>query len=144
MMQLNRSHSMTRAYEFAGVRNGGVSSAGRFLVVSILEDSSLETSRFGIICTRKVCKAHCRNLLRRRVREIIRTQGEPVSKGLFVVTVLRWRAAEASYEELEKDWSRAIRRLKRGEGRPPSERAGGNRGKKGGKPGGCSSCASAK
>lgn len=112
---------MTRAYEFAGVRQRGVSSAGRFLVLSILEDPSLDTSKFGIICTKKVGKAHLRNKLRRRIREILREHGDCFGKNHFVVTVLRWRAAEAEYEELAQDWLRAARRIKRGEGRKQSE-----------------------
>lgn len=120
-MQLTRSQSMTRAYEFAGVRQRGVSSAGRFLVVSILEDPSLDTSQFGIICTKKVGKAHLRNKLRRRIREILREHGDCFGKNHFVVTVLRWRAAEAEYDELAQDWLRAARRIKRGEGRKQSD-----------------------
>lgn len=121
-MQLTRLQSMTRAYEFAGVRERGISSAGRFLVLSVLEDPSMDTSKFGIICTKKVGKAHLRNKLRRRMREILRAEGDCYGKGHFVVTVLRWRSAEASFEELSRDWQRAARRLKRGEGRTPEDR----------------------
>lgn len=121
-MQLNRSKSMTRAYEFARVRERGISSAGRFLVVSVLEDSSLEDSKFGIICTRKVGKAHERNKMRRRMREILRAHGEPYGQNHYVVLVMRWRAAEADYSDLEQDFLRSVRRLKRGEGRPAGQR----------------------
>lgn len=82
----------------------------------------MDTSKFGIICTKKVGKAHLRNKLRRRMREILRAEGDCYGKGHFVVTVLRWRSAEASFEELSRDWQRAARRLKRGEGRTPEDR----------------------
>lgn len=82
----------------------------------------MDTSQFGIICTKKVGKAHLRNKLRRRMREILRAEGDCYGKGHFVVTVLRWRSAEASFEELSRDWQRAARRLKRGEGRTPEDR----------------------
>lgn len=126
-MKLNRSKSMTRAYEFARVRECGISSAGRFLVVSILEDAELEDSKFGIICTRKVGKAHERNAIRRRMREILRDHGACYENGHYVVLVMRWRSAQAGYQELEQDFQRALRRLKRGEGRPAGQRAPGRK-----------------
>lgn len=131
VMQLNRSQSMTRAFEFARVRKSGVSSAGRFLVLSCLEVPEVPVSKFGIIVTRKVGNACMRNKLRRRVREVLRSCGEVFEAGYFVVVILRWRAVEADLEALKEDFLRSVRRIKRGEGRVgESPRLGGPRGKK--------------
>lgn len=103
---------MTRAYEFAKVRSDGASSAGRLLVLSAaaLPDPATE-SRFGIICTKKVGNAVLRNLLRRRIREILRQHGVPLASGYHVVVILRWRAAEADYAHLDKDFRKTLLRL---------------------------------
>ena len=70
---------MKRASEFAMVRAQGSSAAGRFLVLSTLpysgEGAGAKESRFGIITTKRLGHAVVRNLLRRRVRELLRAHG---------------------------------------------------------------------
>ena len=46
------------------------------------------------------------------VREILRAHGAPFENGVHLVCVLRWRAVEASYADLERDWRKAARKLK--------------------------------
>ncbi len=114
-MQLKRSQTMKRAYEFAAARANGSSEAGRFLVLNVapLPQGDEVPSRFGIIATKRVGGAVVRNLVRRRIREILRAHGEPFSKGRYVVVVARNRSSSASYERLEKEFvvlqSRLIR-----------------------------------
>lgn len=106
---------MNRAFQFARVRREGTSTAGRLIVLSAfpLEDSTQE-SQFGIICTKKVASsAVVRNKLKRRIREIIRAHGSRFEKGYHLVTVLRWRAVENDYAQLEKDWIKTSGRLLR-------------------------------
>lgn len=120
-MKLTRRHTMKRASEFAMVRAEGSSAAGRFLVLSSAplpgkdEAPSAPASRFGIITTRKLGHAIVRNLLRRRVREILRAHGEPLSTGRYVVVIPRIHAATASYEQLERDFKKQMQRLLRAE-----------------------------
>lgn len=113
-MQLKRCHTMKRAYEFAHVRTQGASHAGRFLVLSVARFSAPaqaeEHSLFGIITTKRVGCAVCRNRLRRRVRELLRAHGEPLSAGHYVVIIVRQRAAHAGYAELERDLRKLISR----------------------------------
>ena len=104
---------MTRAFQFARVRNEGPSVAGRLIVLSAAPlEHPEEPSKFGIICTKKIGCAVVRNKLRRRVREILRAHGAPFENGVHLVCVLRWRAGEASYADLERDWRKAARKLK--------------------------------
>ncbi len=123
-MKLNRSNTMKRAFEFAHVRKGGQGSAGRFLVLSLATlpasdctqltsgmQRSTGSSRFGIIVTKKVGNAVVRNTLRRRVREIIRAHGDSISDGYRVVVILRHRANFATYEQMEKDFQKCLKRL---------------------------------
>lgn len=120
-MKLTRRQTMKRASEFAMVRAEGSSAAGRFLVLSAAplscgvatSDTEGAESRFGIITTRKLGHAVVRNLLRRRVREILRAHGEPLSKGHYVVIIPRIHATTASYEQLERDFIKQLKRLLR-------------------------------
>ncbi|MCB5932110.1 hypothetical protein LJB63_22520, partial [[Eubacterium] rectale] len=51
-MRLTRQQSMTRAFQFARVRNEGPSVAGRLIVLSATPlEHPEEPSKFGIICT---------------------------------------------------------------------------------------------
>ena len=121
-MKLTRRHTMKRASEFAMVRAEGSSAAGRFLVLSsaplpaaAVSETPATESRFGIITTRKLGHAVVRNLLRRRVREILRAHGAPLSTGRYVVVIPRIHAATASYEQLERDFKKQMQRLLRAE-----------------------------
>lgn len=115
MMRLTRQQSMTRAFQFAQVRREGTSTAGRLIVLSAFAlPGPKEHSRFGIICTKKVARrAVDRNKLKRRIRELLRKHAAPFSRGVHLVCVLRWRALEASFEELEKDFVKTSKRLLR-------------------------------
>ena len=115
-MQLNRCNSMKRAYEFAHVRKVGTSSPGRFLVFSsatLPAGEELGTSRVGIIVTKRVGNAVTRNLLRRRIREIVRAQlcESPLTHGRYIVIILRKPAVDAAYTELEENFIKSHKRL---------------------------------
>ncbi len=113
-MQLKRNQTMKRASEFAMVRSEGRSEAGRFLILGTapLKEGAAAPSRFGIITTKRIGHAVLRNTLRRRVREILRAHGEPLSHGLYVVIVVRNRAALTDYAGLEKDFRKLLTRCK--------------------------------
>ncbi len=98
--------------EFQAVRSKGRSSVGRYLVLGTLHDPSLSESRFGLITSKKTGKAVTRNLLRRRLREIIRKHGDQVPETQLTVTIARWRASQASLLELEADWISCAKKLK--------------------------------
>jgi ribonuclease P protein component len=111
-MRFTRQASLNRAQQFARVRASGVSTAGRFLVLSALAlEDPTAPSKFGVICTKKVGHAVMRNTLKRRVRELVRAHADAYASGYYMVIILRWRAAEASYQELEKDWLKTEKRL---------------------------------
>lgn len=74
------------------------------------EDGTAKASRFGIITTKKLGHAVTRNLLRRRVREILRAHGDPLAMGHYVVLIPRVAAAAADYSALEADFRKLLRR----------------------------------
>ena len=103
---------MKRAYQFAEVRARGASFAGRFLILSTAPapGGASAHSLFGIITTKRVGCAVCRNRLRRRMREILRAHAAPLVSGLYVVLIMRNRAAYADYEALERDFLKLLQR----------------------------------
>ena len=103
---------MTRRADFLRVRKNGRAKAGRFVVLSTLEDPDLDRLMVGIITTRKVGNAHDRNRVRRRPRAIIGCHGYSLaSPHRFLVVIPRPGSTEATHAELEKDWLKQARRL---------------------------------
>ena len=56
-------------------------------------------------------KAVTRNQIRRRLRAILVRHGEKLESGRYLVIVVRRKAADASFRELEEDWLRLAGRL---------------------------------
>lgn len=111
-MRLPRKDSMKQRADFARVKTTGQAKAGRFVILSTLEDPSIETLRTGFITTKRCGKAHDRNLLRRRFRALVQAHAPAFSeKRRFLVTIARAGAAQATFAELEADWLRQARRL---------------------------------
>lgn len=103
---------MSDRAEFARVRNTGRAKAGRFVILSTLEDPALEAIKTGFITTKRSGKAHDRNLLRRRFRALVRDHAPEFCEiRRYLVTIARPGAADATFAELEKDWLKQARRL---------------------------------
>jgi ribonuclease P protein component len=111
-MRLPRKQSITRREDFARVKTTGQAKAGRFVILSTLEDPSLDALRTGFITTKRCGKAHDRILLRRRFRALVQAHAPAFTENRrFLVTIARPGAAEATFAELETDWLRQARRL---------------------------------
>lgn len=113
-MRLRRKYSMTSHAEFSSAREKGSSKSGAYLVLSTLVDPDLKHHKAGIIITKKVGNAVVRNRLRRRIHSILAKHILDIdsSQGKrYIVTILRWRAPQASIAELEEDWLKQARRL---------------------------------
>jgi ribonuclease P protein component len=76
------------------------------LMIKFLANNS-EISRFGIIVSNKVSKkATLRNLIKRKIREILRLAQKKIKKGFDVVVIVSPRIVNAqgkipSYQEIE-------------------------------------------
>lgn len=103
---------MKKRADFQKVRETGRSKAGRFLVLSTLEDSALPHFMVAFITTKKAGKAHDRNLLRRRFRSIIQANWHRVVPPLrYLVIIARYNTITATYAELEQDWLKIAGKL---------------------------------
>ena len=107
-----KQHSMTKRADFLRVRKDGQAKAGRLVVVSTLADSALPSLMVGFITTRKIGKAHDRNLLRRRLRAIVQRHAARLADPKrLLVAIPRPGSATATFAELEEDWLRQVKRL---------------------------------
>ncbi|MBT8044343.1 MAG: ribonuclease P protein component [Verrucomicrobiae bacterium] len=114
-MRLPRKYSMKQHLEFSRTRKEGVAKGGAYLVLSTTSDPELKHHKVGIIVTRKIGNAVTRNLLKRRIHAILAGYIDKISqdkgKYRYIVTVLRWKAPQATQQQLEQDWLKQAHRL---------------------------------
>lgn len=111
-MKLPRSMRITRRADFQKVRTSGSSLQGRFLVLGYLPDESLgEPFRLGIITTKRLGGAVVRNRVRRRLRGVLQRNGDRILRPHWLVLIARAASAQASSEQLEKEWNWMVRKL---------------------------------
>ncbi len=96
--------------DFRRVYRKGASAVRPCLVLYARRTGGRE-NRLGITVTAKVGKAHTRNLVRRRLREIYRLHEDGIRMGYDFVVVARTRAATAEYGRLEKEFLSASQEL---------------------------------
>ena len=102
--------SLKQDRDFRRVYRKGASAVRPCLVVYARRTNGRE-NRLGITVTAKVGKAHTRNLVRRRLREIYRLHEDGIRTGYDFVVVARTRAATAGYRRLEKEFLSASQEL---------------------------------
>lgn len=112
-MRLPRKQSMTQGEEFARVKKTGHAKAGRFVILSTLEDQTLDSIHTGFITSKRSAKkAHDRVLIRRRLRALVQKHAPDFLEiRRYLVTIARPGAATATFDELAEDWVRQARRL---------------------------------
>lgn len=112
-MRLPRRQSINQAEDFLRIRKTGHAKAGRFVILSTLEDPSLQTIRTAFVTSKRAAKkAHDRNYLRRRFRCFVQKFAPEFSQQKrFLVTIARPGAATATPEALEADWKKQASRL---------------------------------
>ena len=89
---LKLNHIFRRLYSTAGQANG-------YLVLYARPNRSC-SNRVGITVSKKLGKAHIRNRVRRRLREIYRLNEERFAPGWDIVVVARSRCISADFTRL--------------------------------------------
>lgn len=79
-------------------------------LVLYLAENGLPHHRLGVTVSRKIGTAVIRSRVKRRLRELFRTNKNTILPFCDLVINAKRRAAVASYQELEKDFLRAARR----------------------------------
>lgn len=83
--------------------------------VHALAANSGPEPRLGLSVSKKVGSAVTRNSVRRRLREIFRSNASRLPAGVDLVVSARPAAAEASFEDLSREFARSLERLKLGD-----------------------------
>ncbi len=96
--------------DFRRVYKRGTSAVRPCLVLYTRKNKGQE-NRLGLTVTTKIGKAHTRNRVRRRLREIYRLHEAEFRPGYDWVIVARSRAVQASYQRLEKELLSASQEL---------------------------------
>lgn len=97
---LAKHHRLKRSQDFQAAWQRGDHYRGRLLSLNVLANH-LPHSRFGFVVSSKVGNAVTRNRIKRRLREIVRTQLSVLANGYDVVIIAHRPTAQADYHALE-------------------------------------------
>lgn len=95
------SESLKKNHEFRRLYSKGKSAASPVMVI-YCRKTGRPANRLGITVTKKLGKAVKRNRVRRRLKEIYRTNEHRLKKGYDIILVARVKARYSGYWELEK------------------------------------------
>jgi ribonuclease P protein component len=105
-----KARRLTHRAEFERVKESGRTERGALLILSALRVESAGCFRAGFITSRRVGSAVVRNRVRRRLREIVRKHQHEIVVAIWIVTIAKAAAADASYRQLEDEWLRLATR----------------------------------
>ena len=105
-----RARRLTLPSHFAQVKKEGEAVRGQFLTLGFLTVEQSTPFQAGIVTSRRVGEATVRNRVRRRLRDIVRTEQSLVKNGVWVVVIARPAAVRASYAALRDEWLRLVKR----------------------------------
>ena len=93
---LKLNHIFRRMYASSGQANG--------LLVFYARKNRTGINRVGITVSKKLGKAHIRNRVRRRLREVYRLNEDRFQPGWDIVVVARTKAIHAPFEKLTENY----------------------------------------
>lgn len=97
-----RNERLLKTSEFKFVFKNGIKYKGNYLLIFCIAGG---TGKFGVVVSKKVSKkAVIRNRLKRRLREIYRTNKSVLPENVNIVAVALAEAVKVSYNELEEDF----------------------------------------
>jgi ribonuclease P protein component len=85
-------------------------SVSDYNLVLFLKKNKLDYNRFGFTAAKKIKKAVTRNIIRRRLKEIVRINEYKLKEGYDIIFMARVNASEADYKNLEKSFNKLIKR----------------------------------
>jgi ribonuclease P protein component len=105
-----KTKRLTTPVEFGRVRSEGTAERGRFLVLGVFAREEEQGFRAGFVTSKRLGRAVTRNRVRRRMRDMVRTEQGRLRPGFWFVVVARPAAVRASYAELKDEWLRLAER----------------------------------
>jgi len=85
-------------------------SVSDYNLVLFMKKNNLEYNRFGFTAAKKIKKAVTRNVIRRRMKEIVRLNEGKLKEGYDFVIMAIVNAAESDYKSLEKSFNKIMKR----------------------------------
>jgi ribonuclease P protein component len=110
---LPKERRLAKRREFVLVYESGRKHFSRYTVV-FFAPNGLPHSRIGITATKKTGKANVRNRLKRWTREVYRRRREPLgidAGGLDIVVNVKPNAVTTTFEDYQRDLTRALERV---------------------------------
>jgi ribonuclease P protein component len=107
MLQKNNRVHLKKQYDTIFKANKKIVSP--YMVVYIRRNQ-LPDNRYGVIASKKVGKAHERNLAKRRVRHMVRETMPCVKTGWDMIIICRAGITAAGYDRLKKDFAAVLKR----------------------------------
>jgi ribonuclease P protein component len=105
-----KTRRLVRPAEFGRVKSEGTTHRGQTLVLGVLAEQEEKLFRVGFVTSKRIGGAVVRNRVRRRLRDIVRTQQGKLRRGFWLVVIARPAAAHASYSTLKDEWLRLAER----------------------------------
>jgi ribonuclease P protein component len=75
-----------------------------------IKKNSYGYNRFGFTAAKKIKKAVTRNIIRRRLKEIVRLNECRLKEGYDIILMARVNASDADYIGLEKSFNKLMKR----------------------------------
>ena len=100
---LKFNHIFQRLYRSRGAADA--------LLVLYARRNKSGTNRVGVTVSKKLGKAHIRNRIRRRVREVYRLNEEKFQPGWDIVVVVRSKAVESDFQKLTASYLANAKKL---------------------------------
>lgn len=102
--------SLKQNHEFRRLYNKGKSAVSPYFAI-YCRKTNRPNSRLGITTGVKLGNAVKRNFVRRRIRELYRTNEDRLMPGCDIVVVARTRAIFGRYAELERSFRQLMKKL---------------------------------
>jgi ribonuclease P protein component len=109
-LSFSKTKRLVRPVEFGRVKSEGIAHRGKTLVLGVLVKQDEKSFRVGFVTSKRIGGAVVRNRVRRRLRDVVRTQQGRLREGFWFVVVARPAAAGASYRALKDEWLRLAER----------------------------------
>lgn len=108
---LKKDNKLLKNSDFARVLSKGRHTATSFFLLKYLPNNQAQ-SRFGFVISAKVSKkAVERNLLKRRLREIIKRNLKVIKSGYDVVFVVKKNAVQLTFVQIQDEVLKMLREL---------------------------------
>jgi ribonuclease P protein component len=110
---MRKKYRLRASADFERIRREGPSWAHPLLVLSALPNS-VGHSRFGFITGRRIGGAVKRNLIKRRLREAVRTRAQKgeIVEGWDIVFIARRPIGDASFQQVDQAIGLLLRRAR--------------------------------